>query len=181
MASVNSYAGTYVIDASHSEMGFIARHAMVTKVRGSFTEFEGTATSGENLENAQIDLKINVDSIDTRNEDRNGHLKSADFFDAENYPEITFHSTNVAANGDDALKVTGDLTIHGVTKSVELDFDFTGEAQDPWGQTRVGFEGKAVINRRDFGLEWNTALDGAGLLVSEKITLEIEISAVKQA
>ncbi|HIW95425.1 MAG TPA: YceI family protein [Candidatus Corynebacterium gallistercoris] len=179
--SIKNYEGTYTIDASHSEIGFSARHAMVTKVRGAFNEFSGKATSGTNLENASIEVTIDVASIDTRNSQRDEHLRAGDFFDAENHPQITFTSTSVEAKDDQTLAVTGDLTIKGNTQSVTIDFDFTGEAVDPWGQTRVGFEGSTVINRRDFGLEWQTALDGGGVLVSEKITLNFDISAVKEA
>lgn len=181
MTNVNNYSGNFQIDAAHSEIGFVARHAMVTKVRGAFTDFEGTATTGENLEGAKIEVKIDVNSVDTRNADRDAHLTTGDFFDTEKYPHITFTSTDITAAGESTLRVTGDLTIKDVTKPVTIDFDFTGEVQDPWGQTRVGFEGSTSINRRDFGLEWNTALDGGGVLVSEKIALNFDISAVKQS
>lgn len=178
--SVNDYAGTYVIDPTHSEIGFTARHAMVTKVRGSFTDFSGTATSEPELEDAHISVEIKTGSVDTRNAERDGHLTSPDFFDTDNFPLITFTSTTIVANGDSALLVYGDLTIKDVTKPVSIDFDFTGEAVDPWGQTRVGFEGATSINRKDFGLTWNTALDNGGVLVSDKITLNFDISAIKQ-
>lgn len=180
MTTINSYSGNYTIDASHSELGFSARHAMVTKVRGSFTDFTATASTEENLNNAQIDVKIDVASIDTRNKQRDEHLRSADFFDVENYPHITFTSTEVKAKDDTALTVTGDLTIKDVTKPISIDFDFTGEAIDPWGQSRVGFEGQATVNRKDFGLTWNAALETGGVLVSDKITLAFDISAIKQ-
>lgn len=180
MTALNNYSGNYVIDASHSELGFSARHAMVTKVRGSFTEFSATASTEENLQNAKINVKIDVASIDTRNEQRDDHLRSADFFDVENYPHITFTSTEVTAKDDTTLAVTGDLTIKDVTKSITIDFDFTGEAVDPWGQTRVGFEGETTLNRKDFGLTWNAALETGGVLVSDKITLAFDISAIKQ-
>lgn len=180
MTTINSYSGNYTIDASHSELGFSARHAMVTKVRGSFTDFTATASTEENLNNAQIDVKIDVASIDTRNKQRDEHLRSADFFDVENYPHITFTSTEVKAKDDTTLTVTGDLTIKDVTKPISIDFDFTGEAIDPWGQSRVGFEGQATINRKDFGLTWNAALETGGVLVSDKITLAFDISAIKQ-
>lgn len=181
MSTVNDYAGNFTIDPTHSEIGFTARHAMVTKVRGSFTEFSGTATSGESLADAAINVEINADSIDTRNADRDGHVKSADFFDTENFPKITFTSTNVVAKGDDELEVTGDLTIKDVTKSVTVDFEFDGEVVDPWGNTRVGFEGSTEINRTDFGLTWNAPLKTDGVLVSEKIKLNFDISATKDA
>lgn len=177
--SVKNYAGTYNIDASHSEIGFSARYAMVTKVRGDFAEFTGSASTEEGLQNAQINVEISVPSIDTGNEDRDNHLRTSEFFDAENFPKITFKSTDIQANGDDGLKVTGDLTIKDVTKSVTIDFDFNGEVTDPWGMSRIGFEGATTINRKDFGLTWQTALDGGGVLVSEKIALNFDISAVK--
>lgn len=181
MSSVNDFAGTFTIDPAHSEIGFVARHAMVTKVRGSFTDFTGTATTGENLEGATISVAIDAASVDTRNADRDGHVKSADFFDVENFPKITFTSTSVTAKGDDVLVVTGDLTIKGVSKSVTIDFSFDGEVTDPWGNTRIGFDGQTTILRSDFGLTWNTALEAGGVLVSDKITLAFDISATKNA
>ncbi|WP_312098410.1 YceI family protein [Corynebacterium dentalis] len=180
MSNLNDYAGTFVIDPTHSEIGFTARHAMVTKVRGSFTEFSGTASSEENLNNAQINVEIDVNSVDTRNADRDGHLKTGDFFEVEKFPKITFSSTEVTAKDDETLAVTGDLTIKDVTKSVTIDFEFNGEAVDPFGNTRVGFEGQTTINRKDFGLNFNAALETGGVLVSEKIALNFDISAIKQ-
>ena len=180
MSNLNDYAGTFVIDPTHTEIGFTARHAMVTKVRGSFTEFSGTASSEENLNNAQINVEIDVNSVDTRNADRDGHLKTGDFLEVEKFPKITFTSTEVTAKDDETLSVTGDLTIKDVTKSVTIDFEFNGEAVDPFGNTRVGFEGQTTINRRDFGLNFNAALETGGVLVSEKIALNFDISAIKQ-
>lgn len=180
MSNLNNYAGTFVIDPTHSEIGFTARHAMVTKVRGSFTEFSGHASSEENLNNAQINVEIDVNSVDTRNADRDGHLKTGDFFEVEKFPKITFKSTEVTAKDDETLAVTGDLTIKDVTKSVTIDFEFNGEAVDPFGNTRVGFEGQTTINRKDFGLNFNAALETGGVLVSEKIALNFDISAIKQ-
>ncbi|TYR18845.1 YceI family protein [Corynebacterium urealyticum] len=179
--SVNDYAGTYNIDPTHTEIGFTARHAMVTKVRGNFAEFTGSASTKENLEDAAINVEIDVASIDTGNADRDGHLRTSDFFEVDKFPTITFTSTAVEANGEDGMKVTGDLTIKDVTKSVTIDFDFNGEVTDPWGMSRIGFEGATTINRKDFGLTWQTALDGGGVLVSEKITLNFDVSAVKEA
>ena len=179
MSSVNDYAGNYTSDPVHSEIGFTARHAMVTKVRGTFDTFTGTATSGKNLEGAAISVDIDAASINTRNEGRDGHVKSADFFDVENFPKITFKSTEVKAKGDDELEVTGDLTIKDVTKSVTIDFEFEGEVVDSFGATRAGFEGELEINRTDFGLTWNAPLKTDGVLVSEKIKLNFDISATK--
>jgi polyisoprenoid-binding protein YceI len=179
-ASLAEITGSWNLDTAHSRVGFVARHAMVTKVRGAFNDFEGTAVVGEGIESAQIDLTIQVGSIDTRNADRDGHLKSGDFLEIEKFPTITFHSTSVAAEGT-TLQVTGDLTIKGVTKSVTVPFDFEGAAQDPFGNVRAGFEGSITILRSDYGITWNAALETGGVLVSDKITLEFEVSAVKAA
>ena len=177
-----SLTGTYVIDASHTRIGFVARHAMVTKVRGAFNEFEGTAiAAGEKLEDTKIEVTIKAASIDTRNEQRDGHLRSNDFLAMDEYPEITFASTGVRVAGDGELEVTGDLTIKGVTNSVTIPFSYEGAATDPFGNLRVGFEGQVTINRKDYGITWNAALETGGVLVSEKVTLEFEISAIKNA
>ena len=133
------------------------------------------------ISGAEAKVTINASSIDTRNADRDGHLKSNDFFDMETYPEITFNSTKIAPNGDGGVDVTGDLTIKGTTKSVTVPFTYEGTATDPFGNQRAGFEGSTVIQRSDFGLSWNAALETGGVLVSEKVTLEIEISAIKSA
>ncbi len=171
-------AGTYTIDTAHSTIGFVARHAMVTKVRGSFTDFEGQAVVADDLSQSSASVTIKVDSINTRNEQRDGHLLSNDFFDIANHPEITFVSTSVVPEGD-GFKTTGDLTIKGVTKPVTIDFEYTGSATDPFGNERVGFEGKVVVNRKDWGVNWNAALEAGGVLVSEKVTLEFDISAIR--
>ena len=174
--------GDYTIDPTHTRIGFVARHAMVTKVRGAFNEFTGTAhLDGQNLNNSTVELAIEAASIDTRNADRDGHLRSNDFLQMDEYPQITFHSTSVTWNGDDALEVTGDLTVKDVTRAVTVPFSFEGQATDPFGNVRIGFDGSTTINRKDFGVTWNAALETGGVLVSEKITLEFEISAIKQA
>jgi polyisoprenoid-binding protein YceI len=171
--------GTYTIDPTHSRIGFVARHAMVTKVRGSFNEFDGTGTfDAANPAAAHLQLTIKAASIDTRNADRDAHLRSNDFFDMETYPAITFVSTHVEQTGDE-YQVTGDLTIKGVTKSVTVDFEYTGTAVDPYGNTRVGLDGTTTINRKDWGVSWNAALEAGGVLVGEKITLEFEVSAIR--
>src|SRR5215207_4236283 len=172
--------GDYTIDAAHSRMGFVARHAMVAKVRGGFDEFDGTLhIDGENPENSSGRVTIQAKSIETRNKQRDDHLRSNDFLDMDNHPEITFVSTAIKPSGDETFTVTGDLTIRGVTKSVDIDFEYTGAATDPFGNSRIGLEGSVVVNRKDFGVSWNAALEGGGVLVSEKVALEIEISAIK--
>ena len=172
--------GTYTLDPTHTRLGFVARHAMVTKVRGAFTDFAGTAVrDAEDPTRSHAEVTIQVASVDTGNAQRDEHLRTNDFFDAATYPEIRFVSTKAESLGDDNYRLTGDLTIKGITKSVAVDFEFTGVAADPWGNQRVGFEGKAVINRKDFGVNFNAALEAGGVLVSEKITLEFDVSAVR--
>ncbi|HET9079619.1 MAG TPA: YceI family protein [Trebonia sp.] len=174
--------GTYRIDPAHSRIGFVARHAMVTKVRGSFKEFTGTGTFDvEGPSRSSLQLTIEVGSIDTANPDRDGHLRSNDFLDLEHYPQITFTSTAVTQAGPDTYRVTGDLAIKGVTRPVTFDLVYSGSAVDPYGNQRVGFEGSTTINRKDWGVNWNAALEAGGVLVSEKVTLEFDISAIKDA
>jgi polyisoprenoid-binding protein YceI len=174
--------GTYTIDPSHSRIGFVARHAMVTKVRGSFNEFTGTGVfDADNPAASHLELTIEAASIDTRNADRDGHLRSNDFFDMEHFPQITFVSTAVAAVDDTTYRVTGDLTIKGVTKPVTVDFEYGGTATDPFGNDRLGLDGSVVVNRKDWGVTWNAPLEAGGVLVSEKVTLEFEVSAIKGA
>ena len=169
-------AGTWTVDAAHSELGFTARHLMVSKVRGKFTDFEATATVADDVSASTINAVVQLASVDTGSADRDAHIKSGDFFDVENNPTMTFSSTAV---GDDTLK--GDLTIKGVTKPVEFDLEFNGLATDPWGNQKAGFEATTEINRKDFGLEWNVALESGGVLVSEKIKINLDIQLVKAA
>ena len=172
--------GTYAIDPSHSRIGFIARHAMVTKVRGSFNEFEGSGSfDSDDPTKSSLQLTIKTDSIDTRNADRDGHLRSNDFFDMETYPEITFASTAVEQIDDDNYRVTGDLTIKDVTKPVTIDFEYTGTAVDPYGNHRIGLDGSTKVNRKDWGVNWNAALEAGGVLVGEMVTLEFDVSAIR--
>jgi polyisoprenoid-binding protein YceI len=174
--------GDYTVDPAHSRIGFVARHAMVTKVRGSFAEFEASAhIDAEDLSRSSASVTIKVDSVDTRNEQRDAHLRGNDFLDVETFPEIGFASTQVEPVGDDVLRVTGDLTIKGVTRPVTVDFTFEGSAVDPFGNHRLGFEGSVVVNRKDWGVSWNAALEAGGVLVSEKVTLELELSAIRNA
>jgi polyisoprenoid-binding protein YceI len=177
--AIDDITGDYTIDVSHSRLGFVARHAMVTKVRGQFGAFTGTAHIDEaDPAASKVDLSIEVASIETGSADRDGHLKSGDFFDAETYPTITFTSTDVKRAGSD-WTITGDLTIKGVAKPVTIEFEQTGSARDPFGNVRVGFEGETTINRKDWGLTWNAALETGGVLVSEKIKLEFDVSAIQ--
>jgi polyisoprenoid-binding protein YceI len=172
--------GDYTLDQSHSRIGFVARHAMVTKVRGSFNEFDGSGHfDAENPENSKVEVTIKATSIDTRNADRDAHLRGNDFFDMETYPEIHFVSTKVGQTGPDTFNVTGDLTIKGATRPVSFDLEYTGAATDPFGNDRVGFEGSVTVNRKDWGINFNVALEAGGVLVSEKVVLEFELSAVK--
>jgi polyisoprenoid-binding protein YceI len=182
VATLTDLSGTYVLDPAHTRVGFVARHAMVTKVRGQFDEFEGTAVvDGTDFAKSSVQLTIQVASIDTRNEQRDGHLRSNDFLSMDEYPQITFVSTAVEQTDATSFDVTGDLTIKGVANPVTIPFEFEGAATDPFGNERVGFEGSVVINRKDYGVTWNATLETGGVLVSDKITLEFEISAIKQA
>ena len=174
--------GTYTIDPTHSRIGFVARHAMVTKVRGSFNEFAGTGhLDAEDPTRSSLQVTIQAASIDTRNADRDGHLRSNDFFDMAAHPEITFVSTAIDRTGEETFSVTGDLTIKGVTKPVTFDVEYSGSAVDPYGNHRIGLEGSTTVNRKDWGITWNAALDAGGVLVGEKVTLEFEVSAIRSA
>jgi polyisoprenoid-binding protein YceI len=174
--------GDYVFDVAHTTFGFVARHAMVTKVRGTFSEFEGSAhLDFTDQAKSSVTVKIKAASIDTGNADRDAHLRSNDFFDMDVYPEITFQSTAVEAVSGDTYRPTGDLTIKDVTKSITFDAELTGPVTDPWGNTRVGFSGSLTVNRKDWGVSWNMALEAGGVVVSEKVTLEFDISATKTA
>jgi polyisoprenoid-binding protein YceI len=185
MTSATTYpqlTGEYTLDPAHSRIGFVARHAMVTKVRGSFNDFAGTATiDGDAPEKSSVQVTIQAQSIDTRNADRDGHLKSNDFLSMDEYPQITFTSTEIAQTGETSFDVTGDLTIKDVTRSVTVPFEFEGSAKDPFGNDRIGFEGSTTISRKDYGITWNAALETGGVLVSDKIVLEFEVSAIKNA
>jgi polyisoprenoid-binding protein YceI len=180
--ALTELTGTYTLDPAHTRIGFVARHAMVTKVRGSFDEFAGTAVlDGANPANSRVEVTIEAASIDTRNAQRDEHLRGNDFLAMQEYPKITFASTGVRQAGETTFEVTGDLTIKGVTNEITIPFEFEGAAKDPFGNQRVGFEGSVTINRRDYGVTWNAALEGGGVLVSDKVTLEFEISAIKNA
>jgi polyisoprenoid-binding protein YceI len=173
--------GTWEIDPTHSTIGFVARHAMVAKVRGGFSDFTGVLTlDGTDPANSLAQLTIMVDSFSTNNAERDAHVKSAEFLDVAQFPTLTFQSTSVAQKDDNEFVVTGDLTIHGVTKPIDVTFELLGTSQDPWGGTRIGFEGKAEISRKEFGMVWNVALETGGVLVSDTVKLELDVEAVKQ-
>ncbi|WP_432117892.1 YceI family protein [Streptomyces sp. bgisy032] len=174
--------GDYTIDPAHSTLGFTARHAMVTNVKGSFQEFSGTLhLDGTDPSRSTASLDVVMDSIETGNADRDGHLKSADFFKADEFPAMTFRSTGAEDLGGGDYRITGDLTILGTTRPLSIDLEFNGAAKDPFGNERVGFEGKAEILRSDWGLTWNAALETGGVLVSDKIKLSFDISAIRTA
>lgn len=176
----STLTGNYTIDPTHSRTGFVARHAMVTKVRGSFNEFAGTGHLDlEQPSNSRIELTIQAASIDTRNADRDAHLRSNDFFDMDAFPEIRFVSTSTDQVDAEHYQVNGDLTIKGITKPVTIDFEYAGAAVDPYGNQRVGFEGSTTVNRKDWGVSWNAALEAGGVLVGEKVVLEFEVSAIR--
>lgn len=173
--------GDYDLDVAHTRLGFTARHAMVTKVQGSFKEFQGYLhIDGEDPTQSCGQVVIEAASIDTGSPERDQHLRSNDFFDMSLYPEIVYHTTRIEPIDDDHFRVSGDLKVKGVTRRVELDVLFAGAAVDPFGHSRVGFEASGAISRKDFGITWNAMLEGGGVLVSDRVTLNIDISAIKR-
>lgn len=177
-----SYAGTWRLDPTHSRIGFNARHAMVTKVRGAFNDVEGTINVNvEDISKSSLEITIKVASIDTRNADRDQHLRTNDFFDAPKYPNIVFRSTRIDQVEENSFIVNGELTIKETTREIAVPMEFTGVETDPSGNLRAGFEGSRRIDRREYGVNWNQLLDSGGVLVSERVLLEFEISAVKDA
>lgn len=174
-------SGNWAIDASHTDAAFTVRHAGISKVRGTVAVTAGTVTVGESLEDVTITATLDPSTVTTGDVNRDGHLKSGDFFDVEKFGEWTFVSTAVRAEGGDDYVVVGDLTIHGVTQQVELATEFTGTATDPFGNLRAGFSASVTISRKDFGLTWNAALETGGVLVSDKVVLTLDGSAIKQA
>jgi polyisoprenoid-binding protein YceI len=172
---------TWNIDNAHSEVTFTVRHMMISKVRGRFNDFTGTVDFNEaDPAASSVAVEIQVDSLDTREAQRDGHLKSPDFFDAATYPTITFKSKRVEKTGENTGRIIGDLTIHGVTREVALDTEYSGQSKSPWGTTSAGFSATTKINRKDFGLNWNQALETGGILVGEEVTISIELEIVKQ-
>lgn len=178
----SSLAGTWSIDPSHTRIGFSTRHAMVTRVRGAFNEVSGSVFfDPEQPESSRAELTIQMDSVDTRTPDRDKHLRSADFFDVENHPTMTFTSTRIEEVDDGGFVVIGDLTLKDVTKSLSVPLSLLGVDTDPFGNVRAGFEGSRRLDRREFGITWNTPLDSGGLLVSDRVQLEFELSFIKDA
>lgn len=177
-----AFASTWTIDSDHSNVGFKVRHLMVANVKGSFEKFTGTVEiDDKDITKSKVNVTIDTNSINTNVKKRDEHLRSADFFDVAKYPEMTFASKKVAKAGKDRLKVTGDLTLHGVTKEVVLDVEGpTRESKDPWGNLRKGATGTTKINRKDFGLTWNKALETGGVAVGEEIAIIIEIEMIKK-
>ena len=178
---MTDYTGTWVLDPAHTEIGFVARHAMVTKVRGNFEEFEGSAVVDQaNPAASVVKAVIKTASVNTGNADRDGHVRGEDFFDVEQFPEMTFESTSFDIQGNSGT-VTGDLTLKGITKPVTLDVEVFGVEEDPFGNVRIGFEASTKINRKDFGVDFQAPLGSGGVLVSEEITIQIDGSGIKQA
>lgn len=172
---------TWIIDPSHSQIAFSARHMMLTKVRGHFARFGGTVEFDEQSPaNSSVNVSVETDSIDTRDEKRDAHLKSPDFLDVANFPAMTFVSKKVEVTDDTHGKIIGDLTIRGVTNEVVLETEYNGQSKAPWGTTSAGFSAETKISRQDWGLTWNVALETGGVLVGDEITISIEIEIVKQ-
>jgi len=178
--AIGANADTWNFDVAHSSVGFSTKHMVVSKVTGNFTKFEGSVEfDGENLVQGSVEVTIDVSSVDTNNEKRDDHLKTSEFLDAENYPQMTFKSKKVVSGGDNEFQIIGDLTLRGVTKEVTLESEFNGTVQDPWGGTRAGFSAETTINRQDFGVSFHKALETGGLVVSDKVKINLEIELVK--
>jgi len=173
---------TYKIDAAHSEITFKVKHLMITNVTGSFTKFDATLeSSNEDFTDAKISFEADAASVNTNNEQRDGHLKSEEFFATEKFPKISFASTEVKKTGSEEYKVVGDLTIRDVTKPVELSVEYGGTMTDPWGQVKAGFEITGKINRKDFGLTWNGVTEAGGIVLSDEVKLHLNVQMIKQA
>jgi polyisoprenoid-binding protein YceI len=172
-------AGTWNVDPSHSHIGFVARHLVVAKTRGSFGSFTGTITVGADPLQSKVEATVDAASVDTADEGRDNHLRSADFFDVENHPTWTLVSTGLVPKGGNDYTLNADLTIKGVTRPVAFDLEFEGVATDPWGNTKAGFTAETQISRKDWGLEWNVALEAGGVLVGDKVKIQLDIEALK--
>ena len=173
--------GTFVLDKSHTQIGFVARHLMVSKVRGRFTDYEGTIVVADDPSESSVEVVIQAASIDTNDASRDNHVRTNDFLAVEEFPTLAFRSTKVELSPHGAWKVNGDLTVRGVTRPIVLDVEFEGVIQDPWGNQRLGFTASGEIDRNDFGVSFNAALETGGFVVSPKVKLEIEAEAVRQA
>ena len=171
-------AGTWSLDPTHTHVGFTVRHMMVAKVRGSFSDYSAEIVVGENPLDSQLSVVVQMASIDTGNADRDGHLRTNDFFAIDEHPVMTLVSTGIEPKGDDYV-LHADLTIKGVTRPVDFDLEFAGTGQDPWGNTKAGFTASAAINRKDFGIEWNAPLETGGVLVGEQVKIEIDAEIAK--
>src|SRR4051794_797888 len=180
--SYTDLTGAYTLDPTHTRIGFVARHAMVTKVRGSFNEFEGTAViDGANPASSSVRVTIDAARVDTRNAQRDEHLRTNDLLAPEQDPQIPFASTDIRQVDETTFEVTGDLTIKDVTNRITVPFEFEGASQDPFGNQRIGFDGSVTISRKDYGITWNAALETGGVLVSDKVVLEFEVPAIRTA
>jgi polyisoprenoid-binding protein YceI len=172
----------WALDTAHSSVDFSVKHMMIAKVKGSFNEFSASIEANPaDLTTASIQFNVDLASVDTRNTDRDNHLRSADFFDVEQFPTLTFTATNVVKTDDDEYKVTGDLSLHGVTRQETFKVTYEGSGKDPWGNEKVGFNAEGKINRSDYGLTWNAALETGGVLVGDEIKISLEIQAAKEA
>ncbi len=181
VTALEQTTGTWDIDPAHTRVGFSAKHAMVATVRGQFAQFSGSLTlDGASPASSSAQLTIDAASIATGNDDRDAHVRSADFLDVENHPTLTFASAAVRPTGGDDFVMVGDLTIRGTTVPVELEVELEGVATDPFGNERIGFSGQTTISRKEFGLTWNAALEAGGVLVSDKIKITLDVSAIKQ-
>ena len=181
MTATSETVAQYAIDQAHSHAEFIVRHMVISKVRGRFGTIAGTIGIADGAEvPSRVDVAIDAASIDTRDEQRDGHLRSADFLDVEQFPTLTFAGTAISGSGP-SFTLTGDLTIRGVRKSVAIDATFDGRGKDPWGNERIAFSGQTKINRKDWGLNWNQALEAGGVLVGEEVTIELSVEAIRQS
>jgi polyisoprenoid-binding protein YceI len=173
---------TWNLDAAHSSINFVIRHMVVSKVRGSFTKFTGNVRLDEaDLTQSSVEVRIDASSVDTGAAERDAHLRSPDFFDVERFPELRFESKRIAKVGENICRVLGELTIRDVSREVELDTEYAGRGTDPWGNQRVAFSGRATIDRKDFGLGWNQALEAGGVLVGDSVEIELDMQVVKAA
>lgn len=169
-------AGTWQVDPAHSAVNFSVRHLMVSKVRGRFGSFTGTITVGDDLAGSSVTASVDTDSVDTNDDSRDQHLRSGDFFEVERFPTMTFRSTRIENDGD-GYRLHGELTIKDVTRPVVFDVEFGGMSQDPWANTKAGFDAQTTVNRKDFGLEWNAPLETGGVLLGDKVTIQLDIEA----